>query len=288
MTRAWLALALAGCNVVYGLDYTRLRGPDRDGDLLEDTLDNCPGTANADQADRDDDGFGDACDFCPNEASAFNGDEDGDRFGDACDVCPVVPDFQYDADRDGIGDVCTFPSPTHLVVFDPFETLEPWVAAGVPWSVTEGTIAPTAALAPDDPGLRRADVRVTRPTWRAELGVVSRRAWSAGDRLGLGLVADDGRVVNAAQLACEPICELRVISEGEIRARFTVDQAPPITRLELALAPTPNMPGRITFTLGIGEARFSFDLTAANPSGAPVVWASPDLDLAFLIIYETE
>lgn len=41
--------------------------PDRDGDGVPDTLDNCPNTPNPDQADKDGDGIGDACDsenFC--------------------------------------------------------------------------------------------------------------------------------------------------------------------------------------------------------------------------------
>ncbi|MCK6549507.1 FG-GAP-like repeat-containing protein [Myxococcota bacterium] len=37
-------------------------GFDRDGDGVEDSIDNCPGVANADQADTDLDGMGDACD----------------------------------------------------------------------------------------------------------------------------------------------------------------------------------------------------------------------------------
>ena len=36
--------------------------PDRDGDAIADATDNCPDTANADQADRDDDDIGDRCD----------------------------------------------------------------------------------------------------------------------------------------------------------------------------------------------------------------------------------
>lgn len=38
---------------------------DRDGDGIADDVDNCPDTANADQADSDGDGFGDLCDSFP-------------------------------------------------------------------------------------------------------------------------------------------------------------------------------------------------------------------------------
>ena len=46
---------------------------DKDGDGVDNALDNCPNAANADQKDTDKDGFGDACDNCPNEAGTTNG-----------------------------------------------------------------------------------------------------------------------------------------------------------------------------------------------------------------------
>lgn len=49
---------------------------DADDDGVEDDVDNCPSTANADQADADDDGAGDACDP----------DDDNDGVGDADDT----------------------------------------------------------------------------------------------------------------------------------------------------------------------------------------------------------
>lgn len=57
---------------------------DADGDGQGDTSDNCPFSANRDQADTDNDGVGDGCDNCsiqnPDQA-----DRDGDGQGDACD-----------------------------------------------------------------------------------------------------------------------------------------------------------------------------------------------------------
>ncbi len=72
--------------------------PDRDGDNVADSLDNCPDTANTDQLDSDGDGIGDACD---------TNDVDGDGVPDASDNCPMVanPD-QADADGNGVGDAC--------------------------------------------------------------------------------------------------------------------------------------------------------------------------------------
>lgn len=48
-----------------GRVYVFLSSPDSDGDGIPDSLDNCPGLANADQSNGDGDVFGDACDPCP-------------------------------------------------------------------------------------------------------------------------------------------------------------------------------------------------------------------------------
>ena len=62
---------------------------DNDGDGVPDNDDNCPTTANADQADADGDGVGDACDNCiatpnPDQEDTDNGGV-GDGIGDVCD-----------------------------------------------------------------------------------------------------------------------------------------------------------------------------------------------------------
>ncbi|WP_372793477.1 MopE-related protein, partial [Lutibacter sp.] len=65
---------------------------DSDGDGILDNIDNCPATANADQADADGDGIGDVCDNCSTTINPNQADMDGDGIGDACDD-----------DRDGDG-----------------------------------------------------------------------------------------------------------------------------------------------------------------------------------------
>ena len=78
--------------------------PDDDGDGVADGGDNCPSTANADQANADGDGAGDPCDPFPNDPA---NDVDGDGFGADEDNCPTVnnPD-QQDIDGDGAGTAC--------------------------------------------------------------------------------------------------------------------------------------------------------------------------------------
>ena len=69
-----------------------------------DDNDNCPTTANADQADTDSDGAGDACDTCPNDA---DDDIDGDGVCGDIDNCPAISNAsQADNDSDGSGDIC--------------------------------------------------------------------------------------------------------------------------------------------------------------------------------------
>ena len=92
---------------------------DADDDGVIDSIDNCPLTANPDQADLDGDGAGDVCDSdidgdgVDNTDDAFpydpteTADGDGDGIGDNGDNCPdTFNSGQEDADGDGVGDAC--------------------------------------------------------------------------------------------------------------------------------------------------------------------------------------
>jgi hypothetical protein len=92
---------------------------DADGDGIENTLDPCPLTADADwdpradsavgPGDADGDGLPSSCD--PDDSKA-NADEDGDGYSNRGDNCPLVANGvaaggnQKDSDSDGIGDAC--------------------------------------------------------------------------------------------------------------------------------------------------------------------------------------
>ncbi len=86
---------------------------DGDGDGIADGADNCPTTANTDQADANSDGVGDVCDLCNGDDAS--GDTDGDGVCDSDDECPDDPNktaagdcgcgvADVDADADGIPD----------------------------------------------------------------------------------------------------------------------------------------------------------------------------------------
>lgn len=75
------------------IDNDAANGSDSDNDGVLDAVDNCPATANTDQADLDGDGIGDLCDT----------DDDGDGVPDTEDAFPRDASEDTDTDGDGTG-----------------------------------------------------------------------------------------------------------------------------------------------------------------------------------------
>ena len=78
---------------------------DKDSDGVVNKDDNCPDTANPDQADIDRDGFGDACDL----------DDDNDGVRDSEDVCPADGRAYYQGCPNGIKAIAV----NHTVIYAP-------------------------------------------------------------------------------------------------------------------------------------------------------------------------
>ena len=201
-------------------------------------------------------------------------------------MCPADADFQYDEDGDGIGDACSLFLPERRELFDGFPALrEAWTTSGTRWEIRSGdTIAPIEPLAATDPGLQRLDVLIDAPAFQLELGVISNHVWSAPDRFGIGLVADDGTIVARCQLVCTASCELFVEHSGRLLARYTIQEARPITRLLFRSVATFNMPANRTIGCGFSNITFfNLNVPASRERGHPAVWGSPNVQLAHVV-----
>jgi len=106
---------------------------DRDGDLVDNDVDNCPDKFNGpsadNQANQDGDQYGNACDLCPKLSSSDNNDADKDGLGDPCDPdddndgvpdstdnCPIIPNpDQYDGNSNGLGYECDLDEQIKLI-----------------------------------------------------------------------------------------------------------------------------------------------------------------------------
>jgi hypothetical protein len=283
MKLALLAL-LAGCNWLYGLDDTELLPPeqlppDRDHDEFADDEDNCPATAN-DQTDEDLDGFGDACDFCLMQKTAFNTDEDGDLFGDDCDICPAMPDFQLDSDGDGVGNECSLGTPTRAVLFDGFRTLDgAWVSA-VEWKHANSAINPV--VVDDTTGLQNHTVRVDGRIWSMKIEVRAQRAWKAGDRFGLGLVAPDGTLLLRGRVSCDATCKIILEKDGQVIDSGDVVKSDPIVRMSLDQIVTSTSP---LLRVVLGNISSASAAVPVGVAGAPVLYSSPDIQVSYVTVY---
>lgn len=135
-------------------------GPDADGDLVPDNLDNCPTVPNPNQANTDGDTAGDACDGClndPNKTASgqcgcgvADNDSDADGVADCSDDCPGTPagqtvdangcaTSQKDSDGDGVKDnVDQCPSTPAGSTVDAIGCLPFSVNAGTDQTATSG------------------------------------------------------------------------------------------------------------------------------------------------------
>jgi hypothetical protein len=202
VSRWWLLVVLCGCNQLYGLDKTRTLGPDADGDLVEDDVDNCVDVANPEQDDVDHDGRGDACDGCTGCEPCDVGpdhDEDGDLIPDGCDSCPRTSSSnKSNVDGDDLGDVCDADNNTkqRRLLFDGFAAIDSsWTPIGE-WRAVQD-----AAESIDGPhpfGYRLTNM--LRPItgtkeWRAVVGFAVPDAAAISDVIGVDIVnGQDGTV----------------------------------------------------------------------------------------------
>ncbi len=270
-----MVCAVAGCDAIFGLVPTTpldAAPPDFDGDGVADAIDNCPSVPNADQADADGDGLGDVCDLCPHLASADNHDEDHDGFGDPCDVCPGQSDYQSDSDGDGVGDACA-PSLTtsvHRVRFDPFVVLDPtWSAGATPWRLLDDRVAPVAALAADDLGLRNSSVPLAGAAWGVEVGFQSTVLWPGGSQFGVALLDTTGTAQVTVLVTCPAGQGCRIDADGSI----------------LFVAPEPLYVMDVYFdgtAVKVSIGGVSFHLTGPQPTLFPSLIATPDIQVSFI------
>lgn len=122
------AVALGGCNALFGLDPTTRA--ERDAPVSD---------AAAIDAAVVDGGADAAVDATPDAGGChpLGHDEDGDGADDACDNCPATGNpAQKDADGDTVGDVCD-PSPIaddDIIHFDSFTVTNPWAGVRGSWA----------------------------------------------------------------------------------------------------------------------------------------------------------
>ncbi|MFO0829403.1 MAG: thrombospondin type 3 repeat-containing protein [Phycisphaerales bacterium] len=147
--------------------YAIIGSGDSDGDQWPNICDNCPSTANANQADSDGDGVGNACDGCPNDPNKIapgtcgcgvpDTDSDGDGVPNCNDGCPNDPNKIApgacgcgvpDTDSDGDGTPnCHDGCPN-----DPLKTAPGTCGCGVPDTDSDGDGVPNCNDGcPNDP-----------------------------------------------------------------------------------------------------------------------------------------
>ena len=207
-------------------------------DSVVDSVDNCPGSCNADQNDLDNDGVGDVCDTLE--------DWDGDGMDNLIDNCPRIDNpanalgTQDDLDRDGLGDDCDPDSNDDDNDGVPDDLLQFTVAADCDLAL--GEVAVTGVSLTDG-GLGDGDGFADRgETLTLDLTVKNNSTDSIGQPLTLHNVVI-GISSSSAGIACltDPTANFGTLLPGEQktnstsdRFQFTVSQGDAARSLSLA------------------------------------------------------
>jgi hypothetical protein len=211
-----LVLAAPGCSQIFGLDPPiSVGGHPQDANLdsngaIDTGTDTPPDAFSA--LDTDSDGVNNSGDNCPSIANAEQYDEDADGFGDVCDKCPISTN-NADGDGDGVGDACD-PNPTTggdvLRLFDSFHAGIPtgWTQDGGSWIASSGSILGGASTG------NMGDLYLPAAYSTKETVTIST---TVGTTLGTGF-----RVVgikdNAAAGGFAVVCSMLITSNGDTPA----------------------------------------------------------------------
>jgi hypothetical protein len=147
-------------------------------------------TIDADPASLDDDGDGvmNGSDNCPTTANANQANEDADTFGNTCDVCPTSSD-NADGDADGVGDACD-PNPTtagdQIMLFEGFDSGIPagWTATGS-WTTSAGSLLSVVTGGTQNTLVTTTLTSSPRQTMYARMTLTAIEGGQAGGALGI-------------------------------------------------------------------------------------------------------
>ncbi len=280
---ALLTLLAAACNAVLGIEPTKDRGSDSDGDGVDDVSDNCRMVANPDQNDEDGDGIGDACDNCPLVVNFDQTkDQDGDGIGDACDPHPF-DSGDCEILFDSFSDVTDFTARWHAAPPSAMAAFTPW-----PGKVTIASYSgsPVALLA--------SDLGASAPDLSYDVQIVATAA-----------LADGGEIDVVTQYVAAPedgsFCYVsRSFSSyfygcGDFNPAMETNTnltSPPVGD-DLAMEMSAELPDRTAHVTGqvdyggaVGQTDASVVASAAGSSGVRVIGQTFDLRAIALYHYQ--